>query len=77
MKYLKEHGTKRITVAVDMDYIDKDSVANSMNTIIKMVKDSGLECRFATWTHEYKGIDDFLIAVKQGKPNVNLKIETK
>ena len=77
LKYLKEHGTKRITVAVDMDYIDKDSVANSMNTIIKMVKDSGLECRFATWTHEYKGIDDFLIAVKQGKPNVNLKIETK
>jgi hypothetical protein len=77
LEYLKEHGTKRIVVATDMDYLDKPSVANAMNRICSIIKKSGLECHMATWNPEYKGIDDFMIAAKSGALNLDLKIEKK
>lgn len=77
LKYLKEHGTKRIVVATDMDYLDKPSVANAMNRICAIINKSGLECNIASWNSEYKGIDDFMIAAKNGTSNLNLQIKKK
>lgn len=77
LAYLKAHGTKKITVATDMDYLEKASVANAMQTIIQMIKDAGLLCEVATWNPEYKGIDDFLIACKAGKSNLNIEFHEK
>lgn len=77
LEYLKSHGTKRIVVATDMDYIDKPSVANAMNRICSIIKKSGLECHMATWNSEYKGIDDFMVAAKNGVPNLNLSLTKK
>lgn len=67
LEYLKQHGTKRICVAVDMDYKEKKSVKNSLNTICGMVEEAGLECREMSWDDRYKGIDDFLIELSKHK----------
>lgn len=77
LKYLKEHGTKSIVVATDMDYINNPSVAKSLKKIISMIKDSGLTCKVASWNSEYKGIDDFLIAANKGTKNLELIITEK
>ena len=71
LKYLKDHGTKTINVAVDMDYRDKISVANSMNRICELIVSSGLKCNIVTWNSQYKGIDDALIASSMGKSDVD------
>ena len=49
-----------------MDYEKNESVRRSTESIINIVKRSGLHCKIARWNPEYKGIDDFLIAVKKG-----------
>ena len=66
LKYLKDNGTKTIVIATDMDYEKNESVRRSTESIINIVKRSGLHCKIARWNPEYKGIDDFLIAVKKG-----------
>ena len=75
LEYLKAHGTKKIVVAIDMDYINNKSVANACKKIISMIKKAGLECDMATWNKEYKGIDDFLITANKGKANLSLNIQ--
>lgn len=72
LKYLKEHGTKRICVAVDMDYREKEAVSGAMFEICKKVIDAGLECQLMSWTEEYKGIDDFFIAMKKKTPGLQI-----
>lgn len=62
LKYLKEHGTKRICIAVDMDYREKENVASALDTIERMVFESGLEGVVIQWDGHYKGIDDYILA---------------
>lgn len=64
LKYLKEHGTRRMVIAVDMDYRQKESVSSALDTIEKMVFESGLEGIVAQWDETYKGIDDYILAKK-------------
>ena len=73
LKYLKEHGTKRICVAVDMDYREKSAVSNAMLEICQKVVNAGMECQLMSWNEEYKGIDDFLIAKRKGGKNLKLE----
>ena len=60
LRYLKEHGTKTIALAFDMDYEKKPEVKKALDSARQKIKDAGLECRQVTWPSEYKGIDDFL-----------------
>lgn len=81
--YLKEHGTKRICVAVDMDYREKGAVMQALIKICEKIIASGLECQILSWNETYKGVDDFFIALKKGVPDLHitnrelLKIEEK
>ena len=70
--YLKDHGTTKIHVAVDMDYRDKPTVKKALDNIMNTIHDAGLESLMLTWPEEYKGIDDFLLENKKrgGKPNI-------
>ena len=65
LQCLKEHGTSRINVCVDMDYREKSEVQNALNTILDIIQKSGLACTVLTWDESFKGIDDFLLAKKK------------
>ena len=60
---LKEHGMKHVVIAVDMDYLEKPQVASAMQNIHEIVEGVGLTCEDFRWKKEYKGIDDYLLAV--------------
>ena len=64
MEYLKEHGTKKINIMFDMDYQDKPEVAKALKSLCEKIDASGLEWKQITWSKQYKGIDDFLLARK-------------
>lgn len=65
LKYLKEHGTKTISLAFDMDYEKKPEVAKALKSAREKIAVAGLECKQVRWPSEYKGIDDFLKAWKE------------
>lgn len=60
LQYLKEHGTKTINIAFDMDYQDKPEVARALKSVEEKVKNAGLTPKKLVWDKKYKGIDDFL-----------------
>ena len=59
--YLKDHGTKRISVFVDMDLYENAHVASALKGIEEKVTLSGLEFAAWSWDRNYKGIDDWLL----------------
>lgn len=67
---LKSRGTKMIKVAVDMDYRDKPLVERSLQNILRIIAESGLQSVMLTWDPKYKGIDDFLL--EDSKRNAKL-----
>lgn len=62
LKYLKEHGTKRVFIAFDMDYRDKTEVKQQLLNAKQKVLSAGLNVVTLKWSTQYKGIDDFLAA---------------
>lgn len=60
---MKQHGLEKVMIAVDMDYREKKQVADALENIKKIVKDSGLECEVLRWNPSYKGYDDYLLGV--------------
>lgn len=61
LEFLKEHGTKRIMIAVDMDYRTKPEVASALKSITEMIGASGLAGTRMEWDGRFKGIDDWLL----------------
>ena len=70
--YMKDHGTKKIHVAVDMDYREKQTVKKALDNILGIIRETGLESLLLTWPDSYKGIDDFLLEYKKrgGKQDI-------
>lgn len=65
LTYLKEHGTKTINIAFDMDYQDKPEVAKALASVEEKINNAGLKAKKLVWDKQYKGIDDFLKAKTQ------------
>ncbi len=62
---LKENGTEIIVEAADMDKFRNVYVDKGVSDIYRIATKCGLEFRRLTWNPNYKGIDDWQLALKR------------
>ena len=67
--WLKENcGIKNVLNCYDMDYKTNPNVQKALNNTNDMIREIGLTPIRLEWNDEYKGIDDYLVAMaKKGK----------
>ena len=64
---LSANGTEVIIEAEDMDKYHNAAVSKGASKIYLMARSHGLECRRLMWDPNYKGIDDWQLAMRQKK----------
>lgn len=64
---LAQNGTHTIIEAQDMDKYRNAMVNKGASKIYLLAKKHGMECRRLTWNPNYKGIDDWQLALKRQK----------
>lgn len=64
---LAANGTEVIIEAEDMDKYHNAAVSKGASKIYLMARSHGLECRRLTWDPNYKGIDDWQLAMPEEK----------
>ena len=69
---LAANGTEVIIEAEDMDKYHNAAVSKGASKIYLMARSHGLECRRLTWDPNYKGIDDWQLAMRQKKERRNV-----
>jgi hypothetical protein len=62
---LAQNGTEEIVEAEDMDKFRNDKVTKGASQIYLMAREYGMECRRLTWNPNYKGIDDWQLALRR------------
>ena len=62
---LKKNGTEEIIEAEDMDKYRNDNVNMGASKIYLMARQHGLSCRRLTWNPNYKGFDDWQLALRR------------
>ena len=62
---LYQSGTEEIVEAHDMDKFCNDAVALGAAKIHLLARECGMTCRQLTWNPNYKGIDNWQLALKQ------------
>lgn len=61
---LKDYGLEKVVLAVDMDYREKPQVAQAMKNIKEIIETKcELKCEVFQWDPQYKGIDDYFLAI--------------
>ena len=65
--FLKKNGTEEIIEAEDMDKYRNNMVNKGASKVFLMARAHGLECRRLTWNPNYKGIDDWQLALRRQK----------
>ena len=65
--FLAQNGTHTIIEAQDMDKYRNAMVSKGASKIYLLAKKHGMECRRLTWNPNYKGIDDWQLALKRQK----------
>ncbi len=68
LTFLAANGTQEIVLAPDIDRYRNQNVSDAVAKITTMVLAKGLRCRMLTWNPNYKGVDDWLIAMQRRKP---------
>ena len=66
-KFLHKNGTEEIIEAEDMDKYRNEMVDNGASKIYLMARNNGLACRRLTWNPNYKGMDDWQLALRRKK----------
>ena len=64
-KALAQGGTELIIEAQDMDKFRNANTARGSSKIYLMAKEHGMECRRLAWDPNYKGIDDWQLALRK------------
>ncbi|MDD4509493.1 MAG: YodL domain-containing protein [Oscillospiraceae bacterium] len=62
---LAQNGTELIVEAQDMDKYRNEMVDKGASKVYLMARQNGLECRRLTWDPNYKGIDDWQLALRK------------
>lgn len=62
---LAQEGTELIIEAQDMDKYRNANTAKGSSKIYLMAKEHGMECRRLTWDPNFKGIDDWQLALRK------------
>lgn len=65
LAYLAQNGTQVIVAAPDIDRYRNANVSQSVTKISFMVKQHGMDFRMLFWNPNYKGIDDWQLAIKR------------
>lgn len=73
-KQLADNGTHTIIEAEDMDKYRNQAVNKGALKLYELAKKYGMECRGLNWNPNYKGIDDWQLALRQ---NVTVKEDRK
>ena len=63
--YLSENGTQTIIEAEDMDKYRNEHIYSGASKISRMAKEVGMACRPLTWNPNYKGVDDWQLALRR------------
>ncbi len=64
-RLLAQNGTELIVEALDMDKYSNPMTAQGSAKIHQMAKANGIECRWLTWNPNYKGVDDWQLALRR------------
>ena len=64
---LAQNGTELIIEAHDMDKYSNEMIAKGSSRIYLLAGQYGMECRRLTWNPNYKGIDDWQLALQREK----------
>lgn len=62
---LRENGTEELIEAHDMDKFSNDAVALGASKLYLLARQHGMKCQSLTWNPNYKGVDDWRIALKR------------
>lgn len=65
--FLYRNGTEEIIEAEDMDKFSNQGVGRGASKLYLLAREKGMNCRRLTWNPNYKGIDDWQIALHQKK----------
>lgn len=65
--FLYKNGTEEIIEAEDMDKYRNEMVEKGASKIYLMARKHGLSCRRLTWNPNYKGMDDWQLALRRKK----------
>lgn len=64
---MAQNGTEIVVEAYDMDKCSNAMTARGSSQICRMAGKYGMECRRLTWNPNYKGIDDWQLALRREK----------
>lgn len=64
---LAQNGTELIIEAHDMDKYSNEMIAKGSSRIYLLARQHGMECRRLIWNPNYKGIDDWQLALRKEK----------
>lgn len=73
--FLKCNGTEEIIEAQDMDKYSNQGVSVGASKVYLLARKHGMACRRLTWNPNYKGVDDWLLGLRQ-KENLMKERET-
>ncbi len=62
---LAQNGTELVVEAHDMDKYSNEMTARGSSQICQMARRYGMDCRRLTWNPNYKGIDDWQLALRK------------
>lgn len=62
---LAENGTQTIIEAEDMDKYCNKNIHSGASKVTQMAKNFGMKCRPLTWNPNYKGVDDWQLALRR------------
>jgi hypothetical protein len=65
--FLRRNGTEEIIEAADMDKYSNQMVHKGATKIFQLAAKYGMSCRRLTWNPNYKGIDDWQLALHRKK----------
>ncbi len=63
--FLRRNGTEEIVEAEDMDKFCNPNVNRGASKVHELALKNGLKCRRLVWNPNYKGIDDWLLALRR------------
>lgn len=62
---LAQNGTELIVEAHDMDKYSNKAISKGASKIYLIAQEHGMDCRRLTWNPNYKGVDDWQIAMRR------------
>ena len=63
LEKLAGYGVRTYKICFDMDLYENINVRKALNNLIDLLKEKHLNVEFMQWDREYKGLDDYLLAV--------------